>query len=393
MMERRGSALAALGVVALLASWAAGAADAQQPETAAPVVPAVLIEDFENISLGARPFLWNEQKASAMRGTMGVEKANIDDNDSNRGLQFAYQFPAAYAAGQAIETGPMGRLDHPQPLPGSITDITMTVYGDNSSNAVALRISDRQGEQFEWQRPFDSGKWSLVKFTLDPASAQPSGAGGNGKLDVPLKLEALRLVRTPNGQPRGEVVVDNITALCHFSKVVTLYDTTGGVKPEGWRAVPHRAVKGEVAETQLPRLGKDVPALKLEYEYEPNGDASVEFARTTPAGAGHGTLVAEVFGDGSNNVLRFRMLDGDGRVWQADSATVLVDWAGWKTLYLDTRTLRDAEGRDPTAVISKFPVSFHSLVVDDASASDRLPGVESGRKGEIYVGRLLFCSE
>jgi len=373
---------------ALLALAAGGAVGAQQDPAAAVSIPGVLVEDFENIALGSRPFLWKEQKPQGVRATIGVEKAIVDDNDANRGLQFAYQFPSAYAPGQAIETGPMG-----QPLPGSLTDITMMVFGDGSRNAVALRLSDRQGETFEWQLAFKGAEWTRLKFPLDGAGAQRGGTGGNAKADPPLKLEAVRLVRTAGGAPKGEIVVDNITGLCRFGKVTTLYDTTNGAKLEGWRTVRNRAVKGEVAESLVPRLGKDLPALKLEYEYEPSGDASVEFSRTLPAGPGHGTLLAEVFGDGSNNVLRFRMLDGDGRVWQANWATLLVDWSGWKTLYLDTRTLRDAEGRDPTGVIQKFPVSFYSVVVDDVSARDQLPGVESGRKGEIYVGRLVFCSE
>jgi hypothetical protein len=70
-----------------------------------------------------------------------------------------------------------------------------------------------------------------------------------------------------------------------------------------------------------------------------------------------------------------------------------VDWSGWKTLYLDTRTLKDPTATDPTALLEKFPVKFQSLILDDCSPGDGLPGVESGRMGEIYVGKILFCSE
>jgi hypothetical protein len=203
----------------------------------------------------------------------------------------------------------------------------------------------------------------------------------------------VRVTRLPGGAAKGEIVVDNVTAVPAFGAVTTLLDTRGGVKLDGWTARRNRATLGEVAESLVPRDGQDVPALKLEYEYENAADASVEFAKSIPAGDGHGTLIAEVFGDGSNNVLRFRMADADGRVWTATAPTILVDWAGWKTLYVDTRTLRDPTGPDPSATLEKFPVRFHSLLIDDCSPSDNLPDVESGRKGEIYLWRLLFARE
>lgn len=359
------------------------------PETApAAVVPPIVLEDFEAPALGARPFLWKQQIAQGATATIGAERAETGGSDGNKALKFEYTFAAAYDQAQAVEAGPLG-----QAIPGGVTALTMLVHGDAGKNAVGLRLKDRFGETFEWRLPVTWSGWQQKSFALDPRTAARQGVRANGVADLPLTFEAVRIVRTPAGGRTGEVMVDSISAECRFANVLSLYNTAEGVRPESWKANRNRSRIGLVADNILPRNGRDVSVLKMEYEYENGTDASVEFVRTVPAGDGHGTLIADIFGDGSNNVLRFRMLDDDGRVWQATWASVLVDWSGWKTLYVDTRTLRDPDATDPTSMISKFPVKFQSIIIDDCSPSDRLPGVESGRKGEIFLARLLFGQE
>jgi hypothetical protein len=267
----------------------------------------------------------------------------------------------------------------------------MMVHGDAGKNLIGLRVKDRTGETFEWRVPVTWTGWKPVAIPMNPALAVKGR--GDGKLDLPLSLEVVRVARAQGGSRKGEVMIDDLTAVCKFARVATLYDVEQGVHPELWKANRNRARIGQVADSLVQRNGKDLPVLKLEYEYENDADASVEFQRLIPAGEGHGTLVAEVYGDGSNNVLRFRVVDASGGIWQATWASYLVDWSGWKTLYVDTRTLRQPEGPDPTAAPEKFPLKFSSIIVDDCSARDGLPGVESGRKGEIFLGRLLFGSE
>ena len=376
-------------VVAVCVAVAFASGAGARGEMEAPVsVPPLVLEDFEAAPLGARPFLWKERGGELAGATVRTVRAPLDGDNANKALQFAYAFPAAFDAGQGIEVGPAG-----QALPGSLTAFTMQVHGDGSANAIGLRLRDRNGERFEWRVAIGWKDWKAVEIPLVAGTARRSGTPANGVLDLPLTFEAVRLSRQPAGQAKGEVMVDNLAAVCRVAKVLSLYDAGEGVKPEAWKAVRNRSTVGLAAESLVPRNGKDVPALKLEYEYENTPDSSVEYQRALPAGDGHGTLIAEVFGDGSNNVLRFRMLDREDRPWQATWAGVLVDWSGWKTLYLDTRTLMEPEGRDPTKRMEKFPAKFYSLILDDCSASDGLPGVESGRKGEIYLGRLLFGTE
>ncbi len=350
-------------------------------------VPPLILADFEESALGSKPYLWKLNVAQAPRSVIAVEKVELNGVASNKAIQFEYLFPAAGTP--ALIAGPGG-----QALPGSVSSLAVMVYGDAGKNAVAIRVQDRVGENFEWQSPITWNGWKKVVFDLDPRTAARSGGTpANGSLDLPLTFSDVRVIRTAAGIPKGKVLIDDIEAVCRFGRVTTLYDVADGVKPEGWRTVKNRSVIGTVADNLVPRNGKDQAVLKLEYQYENSGDASVEFGKTMVAGNGHGTLIAEVFGDGSNNVLRFRMLDGQDHVWGANLPTILVDWSGWKTLYLNTRTLKDPDSQDVNAVMEKFPVKFYAIVIDDVNGKDQLPGVESGRKGEIFLARLLFAAE
>ncbi len=388
----RKNRLAAASVWLVAGALVLGAAQAGHTlqDAAVPTVPPLILEDFEGTALGSKPYLWKIEKPAAFEATVGSEKVELNAVRSNKALQFDYQFPLAADASQVISAGP-----GMQSLPGSLSAVKVMVFGDGSKNALALRIQDRLGEGFEWQMPVTWTGWRAVSFSVNPATAaRTGGARANGVLDAPLYLDKVRLVRTAAGARKGKLLVDDLTAECAFGKVTTLYDTDGGVKLDGWKANKNRAVIGEVADNLVPRNGKDQSVLKLEYQYENSGDAAVEFSKVIPTGApGHGTLIAEVFGDGSNNVLRFRMLDGQDRPWSGNWASILVDWSGWKTLYLDTRTLKDPDAQDPNALLEKLPLKFYSVVVDDVSGRDQLPGVESGRKGEIFLARLLFAAE
>jgi len=382
---RWGWALCALGALTL-ARGASRPATAQAP----PPVPPLLLEDFESSTLGSRPYFWKEPKSNPQGATIGVERSALEGNDANKALKFEYAFPGSFDAGgrQSVEAGPAG-----QALPGSLSGLTFWAYGDDGKNALAFRLRDRQGEAFEWPLLVNWTGWKKLTVPLEIKNARPAGGKGNGQLDPPLAFEGVQVIRLQNGARKGAIMVDDVTAVCKFAQVVELYNSESAAKPEEWKANRNHATIGLLADNLVPRNGKDASALKMEYEYENGVDASVEFTRTLPAGDGHGTLILEVFGDGSNNILRFRMLDGAGHPWQATWANYLVDWSGWKTLYVDTRTLRDPGGQDPSAVMEKFPVKFYSLIVDDVSGNDALPGVESGRKGEIFLGRLLFASE
>lgn len=349
----------------------------------------LVLEDFESAALRQKPYLWKENKSAAQQATIGAVAADLDGDSGNKALQIDYTFPAAFAADQVVEAGPVR-----QTLPGSLAALELAVRGDEGKNGLSVRIRDRLGETFEWRRTVDWKGWQKVTLPLDPAAALRSMDGkSDGKLDPPAVFEFVRLSRLRGGARTGSIAVDNLVAVTRPARIHRLFDVADGVHPERWRANRNRATIGVVAESLVPRDGKEIPALKLEYEYEPGEDSSVEYQCSLPAGAGHGTLVVDLYGDGSNNLVRFRMLDGQDRVWQGTWTLALVDWSGWKTIYIDTRTLREVNGQDPGAMIDRFPVKFHSLLLDDCSGSDALPGVESGRKGEVFLGRILYCED
>jgi len=386
MTYRSGLAAALLSLLPLL--WP-GSIQAQEP-----AFPPLILEDFEAASLGARPYLWRERKPDAIVATVGAERLELDGVAANKALKFEYQFPAAFDASQVVECGPgLREAGSGMALPGSLTGIGLAVFGDGGKNSLGLRLRDRQGEVFDWKLPVTWTGWEKKTIPIVSGAAARSGSRADGQLDLPLTLESIRLVRETGGSRKGEIAVDSLSAICSFGRVATLYDTAGGVSTEGWRAVKHRSIIGVVGESLVPRAGRDVAVLKLEYGYENSADSSVEFQKTMPAGSKHGTFIADVFGDGSNNIVRFRILDAQDVSWQATWASVLVDWSGWRTLYVDTRTLRSPQAQDPSAVLERFPVRFYSLIIDDCSGTDRLPGVESGRAGEIFLGRLLFAEE
>jgi hypothetical protein len=109
------------------------------------------------------------------------------------------------------------------------------------------------------------------------------------------------------------------------------------------------------------------------------------------AGGGHGTLLAEVFGDASNSVIRLRFIDQGGQFWEG--APAVVSWAGWKTIYADTRSLRSAGPRSLAPVDLRLPARFYSLLVEAATPAMAASGIESAGSGELGLGRIQFGSE
>lgn len=380
--------------VALHATLLAGAAAVALSFTATPLPAAdpaelsLLVEDFESATLGARPYFWREVIGAGTDAVVGAERAPRPGAPTNKALEIAYEFPAAFQAAHAVEVGPRG-----QALPGALRALAVHLHGDGSGHAFGVRLRDRDGELYEWRVPVSFSGWQRVDLPLDARTARRSGPAGNGSVDHPLALYSIRVSREAAGPRKGVVLVDDLTAISRAGEVRVLLDSALAVTPAEWRVVLHRAQRGAVTAGLAPLAGREQPALRLVYELGAAADASVEFQRPLPLGPGHGTLLLDLFGDGSNTVLRFRVSDAAGAVWSATWAQVLIDWSGWKQVYLDTRTLRQPAGADPSAEPSRFPLSFQGLVIDDASPADMLPGVESGRQGELYLGRVAFAPE
>ena len=379
----------ALGAAAAL-SAAAGAAlgpiPSQAQDAESPLQ--LTIEDFEAAPLGRTPYLWKTAAKNALGSEVGAEVVREDGVRKGKRLNFKYSFGKTASGNDYLSAGP-GR----RPLPGNLQAIVTTLTGDGAGNTFFLRLRDRTGERFDYGGRVSWTGPKRIRLRLMPPPKGSVGGNRNGKLDLPLTFDRVGVRRASGGKRMGTLGVGPLLAEVKFPQVQTLYDAAKSLDQGAWRAVGRNATVNEIGNQIQKYRGEDRPVLRLGYSYQAEGDASVEFRRTLTAGAGHGTFLLDVFGDGSNNILRVRAEDGTGRVFQANIPSILVDWAGWKTIYLDTRTLRDPNAVDPDEVMSKFPVKFHSLVVDDVSGRDQLPGVESGRTGELFLGRIAFAGE
>ena len=352
----------------------------------APAIAPMMIEDFEAAPLGRPPYLWKVNSKNASGSKVGAVLQRKDGKRIGKALKFDYRFGSKSSSTDYLAAGPERRA-----LPGNMLAITTTVTGDGSGNAIFLRLRDRTGERFDY---FFRVTWSDARqVTFKPLPAPKGSVGGNrnGKLDFPISFDRVGVRRVTGAKREGEITFAALKAIVKYPSVNVLYDVTKSLDQAAWRAVGSNSNVHDIGNQTLKLDDENQAVLKMGYSYN-EGDASVEYRRTMRAGDGHGTFIMRIYGDSSNNVLRFRAQDGGGRVFQATIPTILVDWAGWKTIYIDTRTLRDPNAVDPDEVMSNFPVSFRGIVVDDVSGRDQLPGVESGRTGELFLAQVLFAN-
>ncbi len=361
-------ALPALLVASLTATQSSAAAELS-----------LVLEDFESPALGGLPLGWNVTRSAGVAAGAGVERKEPTGIGGTKALKFDYTFPAGGGAAW-VHTGPGS-----QSLPGGLGGLSAWIRGDSSGNTLSMRCVDRDGEQFEIPVRVDWSGWKRVDFALSGAVVTGGGAK-NGVPDVPFTFQGIRLARAAGAVPRGEILLDLVTAECRYSRLATLYDPASGVRPELWKATMTRSRVARASAGSVVRAGRPAPALQLEWEHEGAPGAAVEFTRNLDLGpdAPGGTLIAEVFGDGSQAWLQFLLRDARGRRLGGRSAGFLVDWSGWRTVYVDMRTLFGAA--------AAVPAAFEGIAVVPVSTSDALPGVETSRRGELYLGRVLYGS-
>jgi hypothetical protein len=123
-----------------------------------------------------------------------------------------------------------------------------------------------------------------------------------------------------------------------------------------------------------------VACLKIAYAFE----VGWKFARLVPRTEGlkkiAGTARALglwVFGDGSGNRLRLRIMDSTGQTFQP--AGEKVDWRGWRYVEMPTAAFSQAEhwgGANDGKV--HYPIRWDTLLLIDSSANQKT-------QGEIYI--------
>lgn len=103
------------------------------------------------------------------------------------------------------------------PIPGSPYAIGMWVYGDTSGHTLKIWLRDAEGEILQYTLgAIGPPGWRFMQAQL--AGSVPSwnriSAGGNGRLDMPARVEGLVLDDGPDSfVGSGSIIIDDITAL------------------------------------------------------------------------------------------------------------------------------------------------------------------------------------
>ncbi|GAB4122286.1 MAG: hypothetical protein Fur005_39980 [Roseiflexaceae bacterium] len=102
------------------------------------------------------------------------------------------------------------------PLPGTPSAVGVWVYGDNSGHLLKLWLRDSEGEILQYTLgAVGSTAWRLMQASLSTPvqSWDRITSNGNGKLDFPIRLEAIVLDDSTNSaMGSGQIILDDVTA-------------------------------------------------------------------------------------------------------------------------------------------------------------------------------------
>ena len=109
------------------------------------------------------------------------------------------------------------RRDRPAPIPGSPYAIGAWVYGDTSGHTLKVWLRDSQNEVLQFSLgSVGPDQWRFLQTQIDgsvPAWDRIT-SGGNGRIDMPVRLHALVLDDAPDHKmSSGTIYIDDITAL------------------------------------------------------------------------------------------------------------------------------------------------------------------------------------
>lgn len=109
------------------------------------------------------------------------------------------------------------RRDRPAPIPGSPYAIGAWVYGDTSGHSLKLWLRDAQNEVLQFSLgSVGPEQWRFLQTQIDGTVPEWDRitAGGNGRLDMPVRLQAIVLDDTPDRKiSSGTIYIDDITTL------------------------------------------------------------------------------------------------------------------------------------------------------------------------------------
>lgn len=224
-----------------------------------------------------------------------------------------------------------------------------------------------------------AGVERIFWYTLKDDIHNPYGliTYGDGREDYSELKPAFHALRTLNEQLAG---VEFVNKRDLFTRT-TIIDFETSMK---WRL--GNASNGRLKYTRvLPHEGH--VGVQLTYDFASTNNDYVVFLpdESVPIPDDSYALGLWVYGDGSGNTLRIRLVDAEGEILQYRLGTVSA--AGWRLIQTpvgESVAEWNQISKDGNGTLD-FPVRFHSLILDDSS--DRFVG-----DGTVYIDTLIAIS-
>jgi hypothetical protein len=302
--------------------------------------------------------------AAGFKGA-AVKSELVDLNEEDgwlRCLRITYHLPPA-AAGELPDANVMVGTE----LPGNVAALRVRFLDDGSANQFALTVVDGSGERFCFGvASLTKPGWRIVDVPLMQGASHWDG-NNDAVLDYPLRLGAVTMLRgRGDAEEFGAVYLDSVEALCDFGSlpVVGLTSFAPGA-PERWESVAE-ACAGGVLDFADDPTQVDHPASRFTYQLAPaQGEgvvcAGITTALDTPLEV-PGTLLLDVFGDAGLNILTLEVTDAAGTRWRGPVNPFVIDWVGWRTVYLFTggRAWRSSTPEEAGRA-GPYPLRFRSI--------------------------------
>ncbi|MEM8530401.1 MAG: glycosyl hydrolase [Chloroflexota bacterium] len=224
-----------------------------------------------------------------------------------------------------------------------------------------------------------AGVERIFWYTLKDDAHNPYGliTYGDGREDYSELKPAFHALQTLNEQLSGTEFVDKRDL---FTRT-TIIDFETPIK---WQL--GNAANGRLRHTQVLQQEGQVGG-KLTYDFASTNNDYVVFLPKEPISIPDDSYAVGlwIYGDGSGNTFRIRLVDAEGEILQYRLGTI--GSAGWRLIQTPigesvsawNQISKDGNGR------LDFPAQFQSLILDDSS--DRFVG-----KGTVYVDNLTAIS-
>jgi large repetitive protein len=169
------------------------------PATAATTV---LVSSFEE-----SPPAW-----MTAAGSIAISSSTAEQTAGARSMQLSYNVSSAMAEAGSIATPPVIGAS-------TVSALTVDIFGDNSWNAVYLRLRDATGEVLMYPvGTLGFSGWKALTVDLRKAAAFHDLGNDDGVLDYPLSLYRFVIAHNSGRPATGTIYVDNLRATVGWTR-------------------------------------------------------------------------------------------------------------------------------------------------------------------------------